>query len=103
METTEQVTKERLMADVNTVLVDAEELLRQAAQASGEQATELRRRAQSAISSAKRRLVDAEHRAVDQAKSAAKATDNWVHEHPWTAVGIAAGIGMLLGLVINRR
>jgi len=53
----DQVTKERLMTDVNAVLVDAEELLRQAAQSSGEQAADLRRRAQSAISSAKTRLL----------------------------------------------
>jgi ElaB/YqjD/DUF883 family membrane-anchored ribosome-binding protein len=99
----DQVTKERLMTDVNTVLVDAEELLRQAAQSSGEQAADLRRRAQSAISSAKARLVEAEHKVVDQARHAAKATDTWVHDHPWTAVGIAAGVGVLLGLVINRR
>lgn len=99
----EQTAKEGLMADVNTVLADAEGLLRQAAQASGEHAADLRRKAQSAISSAKRRLADAEDRVVYQAKSAARATDGWVHDHPWTAVGIAAGIGMLIGLVVNRR
>ncbi len=99
----EQVTKERLMTDVNAVLADAEELLRQAAQASGEHATDLRKRAQAAIASAKTRLTEAEHRVMDQARHAAKATDTWVHEHPWTAVGVAAGIGVLLGLVINRR
>jgi ElaB/YqjD/DUF883 family membrane-anchored ribosome-binding protein len=99
----EPVTKERLMADVNTVLVDAEDLLRQAAAASGEQAAELRRKAQTAIASAKHRLVDAEHKVVEQAKTAARATDGWVHDHPWTAVGVAAGIGVLVGLVINRR
>lgn len=99
----EQVTKERLMSDVNAVLVDAEELLRQAAQASGEQATDLRRRAQSAIASAKARLVDMEHRVADRTKHAAKATDHWVHEHPWAAIGVAAGAGVLIGLLINRR
>ncbi len=57
----------------------------------------------SAISSAKTRLVEVEHKVVDHAKYAAKATDSWVHEHPWTAIGIAAGVGVLLGLVVNRR
>lgn len=99
----EQVTKERSMSDVNTVLGDAEELLRQAAQATGEQASDLRRRAQSAIASAKTRLVDAEKRVAHHAKQAAKTTDDWVHDYPWTAVGIAAGIGMVIGLMINRR
>ena len=103
MEQVTQGTKERLMADVNTVLVDAEDLLRQAAAASGEQAADLRRRAQSAIANAKTRLVDVEHKVVDKTKYAAKATDHWVHEHPWKAVGIAVGAGVLVGLLINRR
>lgn len=103
MEQVTQGTKERLMSDVNAVLVDAEDLLKQAAAASGEQAADLRRRAQSAIASAKTRLVDIEHKVVDKTKYAAKATDHWVHDHPWTAMGIAAGVGVLIGLVINRR
>jgi len=99
----EQAAKEKLMTDVNAVIADAEELLRQAAQASGEQAAELRRRAQAAITSAKTRLTHVEQRVVGHAKSAAKATDVWVHDNPWPAVGAAAGIGLLLGLMINRR
>ncbi|MBM4181143.1 MAG: DUF883 domain-containing protein [Betaproteobacteria bacterium] len=99
----ERVTKEHLMADINVVLADAEELLKQAAQASSEQAAELRRRAQSAIANAKVKLVDMEHRVVDGTKHAARATDHWVHEHPWKAVGVAAAVGVLIGLLINRR
>jgi ElaB/YqjD/DUF883 family membrane-anchored ribosome-binding protein len=99
----EQVTKERLMTDVNTVLADAEDLLRQAAHASGEQASDLRKRAQAAITSAKSRLTDAEQRVLKQAKHAARVTDSWVHEHPWAAIGFAAGIGLLVGLAVNRR
>jgi len=99
----EQGTKERLKADVNAVLVDAEELLRQAAAATGEQAADLRRRAQSAIASAKTRLADVEGKVADKTRYAARATDVWVHEHPWKAVSIAAGIGVLVGLLVNRR
>ena len=99
----EQVTKERFAADLNAVLLDAEELLRQAGQATGEEARELRSRAQAAIGRAKDSLVHLEQRAVAQTKAAAHATDNWVHEHPWTAVGIAAGLAFLVGLVVNRK
>lgn len=99
----ERVTKERLTADVNAVLVDAEELLRQAAQATGDEAKELRGRAQAAIGRAKDSLVHLEQRAVAQTKAAAQATDHWVHEHPWTAVGIAAGLAFLVGLAVNRK
>ena len=99
----ERVTKERFTADVNAVLVDAEELLRQAAQATGEEAKELRGRAQAAIGRAKDSLNQLEQRAVAQTKAAAHATDNWVHEHPWTALGIAAGLAFLVGLAVNRK
>ena len=37
------------------------------------------------------------------AKAAAKATDGYVHENPWKSVGIAAGVGLLLGMLIGRR
>jgi len=56
MEQVTQGTKERLMSDVNAVLVDAEDLLKQAAAASGEQAADLRRRAQSAMPAPRRGL-----------------------------------------------
>lgn len=99
----EKVTRERFTADVNAVLADAEELLRQAAQASGDEARELRSRAQAAIGRAKDGLLHIEQRAVAQTKAAAHATDSWVHEHPWTALGIAAGLAFLVGLVVNRK
>lgn len=99
----ERVTKERLVADVNTVLADAEDLLRQAGQATGEEAKELRSRAQAAIRRAKDSVIDFEHRAVAQTKAAAHATDTWVHQHPWSAMGIAAGLAFLVGLAVNRK
>lgn len=99
----ERVTKERLTADVNAVLLDAEELLKQAGRATGEEAKELRSRAQAALVRAKDSLVEFEQRAVAQTKAAAQATDSWVHEHPWTAIGVAAGLAFLVGLAVNRK
>jgi ElaB/YqjD/DUF883 family membrane-anchored ribosome-binding protein len=49
------------------------------------------------------RLDDAEAVLVDKTKLAARATDDFVKENPWQAVGIAAGIGVLLGIIIGRR
>ena len=40
---------------------------------------------------------------VDKAKAAARVTDDFVHDQPWTAVGIGAGVGLILGLLIGRR
>lgn len=99
----EQITKQRLTADVNAVLQDAEELLRQAGIATGDEAKELRGRAQAAISRAKDSLYEMQQRAVAQTKAAAQATDSWVHQHPWTALGIGAGLAFLVGLAVNRK
>jgi len=41
--------------------------------------------------------------AVDRAKAAARATDEYVHDNPWQAIGIGAAIGFLVGLVVSRR
>ena len=53
--------------------------------------------------SAKLRIADAEAALVDKTKAAARATDDYVNDNPWQAVGIAAGIGFLLGVIIGRR
>ena len=40
---------------------------------------------------------------VTKSKAAARATDDYVHDHPWKAVGVAAGVGLLIGLLLNRK
>ena len=65
--------------------------------------SELREKIQDRLRDAKIRLADAEAALVDKTKAAARATDDFVHENPWKAVGIAAGVGLLLGVIIGRR
>ena len=101
--TTKEVSKEQLLSDIGNVLADAQTLLRDAAQATGDRATELRRRAEDAISGVVKSIGQVEERVVTGAKDAALATDDWVHRYPWRAIGIAAGVGVLIGLLINRR
>ena len=91
------------MSDIRTVLADAEDLLKQAANATGERASELRETALTRLKQAKDKAADVQVVVVEKGKKAACATDDYVHEHPWTAVGVAAGIGVLVGLLINRR
>jgi ElaB/YqjD/DUF883 family membrane-anchored ribosome-binding protein len=93
----------KLVADAKVVLEDVEALLAQAASATGERATELRSRANDALRKAKTHLQDAQHAVSTNAKAAARATDDWVHDHPWGAIGIAAGASFLLGLLVARR
>ena len=98
-----ETSKEKLVADLKLVVSDAEELLRATASQAGEKVSAARERIQASLASAKVKLNEAERVAVERAKEAAKQTDEYVHEHPWRAVGIAAGVGLLLGLLIGRR
>jgi len=102
-EATDRSTRERLIDEFTTVLSEAEEMLKKAASETGEKARDLRTQVESKLLHAKLRLQEMEGAAVDNAKAAARATDDYVHDNPWQAVGIAAAIGFLLGLVVSRR
>lgn len=102
--TTETVTsKEKLMQDLKIVIGDAEELLRATASQAGEKAAAAREKIQDSLHRAKVKLAEAEDVMIEQTRQAARATDEYVHEHPWKAVGMAAGIGLIIGLLIGRR
>lgn len=97
-----EVSKEKLMQDLRLVVSDAEELLRATAGQTGEKIATLRERIQESLVSTKARLAAAEEAMVVKTKQAAKATDEYVHENPWKAVGIAAGAGLIIGMLISR-
>lgn len=97
------VTKEKLIADFKVVVSDAEELLRATANQAGEKAVDLRAKIQSRLADAKVRLADAEAAVIDRAKLAGRVADDYVHDNPWRSVGVAAGIGFIVGLLIGRR
>ena len=94
---------EQLLQDVRQVLSNTEDLLQTSSDEGGEKAKELKKRIGENIKNAKARLVDVEQAVVGKAKVAAKATDQFVHENPWKSIGIAAGVGLLLGMLISRR
>jgi ElaB/YqjD/DUF883 family membrane-anchored ribosome-binding protein len=95
--------KEQLLDDVRQVLSSTEDLLGAAGDEGGEKGRELRKRLAENIRLAKSRLLEAEKVVVGKAKVAAKATDDYVHENPWKSIGIAAGVGFLLGMLVSRR
>ncbi|MCX7179776.1 MAG: DUF883 family protein [Proteobacteria bacterium] len=103
MNDTTQVSKEKLIADFKVVVADTEELLRSTAGQAGDKIAELRVKAQDHLATAKVKLADAEAAIVDKAKQAGRVADDYVHDNPWGAVGIAAGVGFLVGLLIGRR
>jgi len=97
------VSKEKLVADLKVVVADAEELLRATASQAGEKVAAARERIQASLATAKVKLTDAERALLEKSKLAAKATDEYVRENPWQAVGVAAVAGLVLGILISRR
>ena len=102
-EAVEHVSKEKLMEDLKVVVADAEELLKATANQTGERIAAARSRAEESLRAAKVRVAEAQASLVKQARVAAKTTDDYVHENPWQAVGIAAAVGLVLGALISRR
>ena len=97
-----EVSKEKLLQDLRVVVADAEELLRATAGQAGEKVSAARERIQENLAAAKQRLAVAQDAVVARTKEAAKVTDEYVHENPWKAVGIAAGVGLVIGMLISR-
>lgn len=95
--------RDKLVEEFGAVLTEAEGMLKAAASETGEKARDLRSQVEAKLLAAKYRLQDLEGQAVDRAKAAAQATDNYVHDHPWQVIGIAAAVGVVAGLLINRR
>jgi len=96
-------TVEEMQSDVNDAISGAEDMLAQAATSTGEKAAELRARALQQLKALRERLDDARHAALERSKLAARATDEYVHEHPWRSILAAASVGVVVGLLISRR
>jgi ElaB/YqjD/DUF883 family membrane-anchored ribosome-binding protein len=99
----EQATTDKLVADMKVVMADAEDLLRATASAAGEKVSAARAKMEDSLRTARVKVSQAQEVVVDRAKAAAQATDDYVHAHPWKAVGTAAAVGVILGMLIARR
>ena len=95
--------QQQLVSDMKSAIADAEDMLQATADQAGDKVATLRARIQERLNGAKLRLSEAEAALIAKTRAAARATDTYVHESPWTAVGIAAGVGLLVGLIIGRR
>jgi ElaB/YqjD/DUF883 family membrane-anchored ribosome-binding protein len=98
-----EVTKEQLIDDFKVVVADAEALLKATANQGGEKLAEVRAKAEESLRVAKDKMAEAQAALLVKTKAAAKATDVYVHENPWRSVGVAAGVGLVIGLLIGRR
>lgn len=99
----ERVSVDQLVDDLTTVIRDAENLLRATAAQTGDRVEEIRARAEESVRQAKARLDGIEEEALKHARVLAGEADEFVRDNPWQAIGIAAGIGLVLGVLMSRR
>ena len=99
----ETVTVGKLVQDLKVVMHDAEALLKATAGEVGEKAREARVRLAASIESARTGLHNIEEKAIAQAKAAATATDKVIREHPYQSIGVAFGVGLLIGVLVTRK
>jgi ElaB/YqjD/DUF883 family membrane-anchored ribosome-binding protein len=96
-------TQAKLSRDVRAMVDDAEALLRHTVRDAGEGYDDARGRLERSLKTARAQLEGVEHAVLDNARRAKEATDEYVHEHPWQSMGIGAGVGLLLGMLISRK
>jgi ElaB/YqjD/DUF883 family membrane-anchored ribosome-binding protein len=95
--------RQRLAEDVRAVLDDAESLLRAAREGAGEGVAEARTRLEQSLVAAREAVARIERTAVERARAAGRATDDYVHRNPWQAIAAGAAVGALLGVLLARR
>jgi ElaB/YqjD/DUF883 family membrane-anchored ribosome-binding protein len=94
-----EINTDQVMADLRRLVRDSEELLAATAHVAGDKAQEIRGRLTAGLESAKAACQRLEERAV----AGAKATDKVIREHPYQSLGIAFGVGILLGVLVTRK
>jgi len=98
-----QFNEEQLIKDLRALAADAEALLMATANTSGDKLAEIRTKAEASLRAAKVTMADAQVDVLAKAKEAATATNHFVQENPWRSVGLAASIGVIVGLLLGRR
>jgi ElaB/YqjD/DUF883 family membrane-anchored ribosome-binding protein len=94
---------EKLVSDLRILIEDTEELVKATAAQAGEKITEVRQRAQHAAEKVRPQLSELQSTVVQRTRVSAAATEDYVRQNPWTAVGVSALAGVVLGLLISRR
>ncbi len=99
----DDVTKEQLVDDFKKVVEDAEALLKATARHGGDELKEVRARAEESLRVAKARMAEESEVLMVKTRHAVRSTNAYIHENPWQAIGIAASVGLLIGLITRRR
>ena len=91
------------MKDLKSLARDAEDLLKATAGDASEKAKEARERLGAALERAKSTCEDAQDQGIATVKAAAKKADTVIRDHPYETIGVAFGVGLLIGVLLRRR
>ncbi|MGL4319114.1 MAG: DUF883 family protein [Pseudomonas sp.] len=95
--------QDELMAEFKALVSDTEKLLQHTAELAGDQASELRSQLHDNLKRAREALNSTEQALRERGLAAVEDAEDYVQQHPWQSIGISAGIGFLLGLLVARR
>jgi ElaB/YqjD/DUF883 family membrane-anchored ribosome-binding protein len=95
--------REKLLSDLKVVVADADELVKITAGNAEDEARDVAVRLQRRMNHVKDEMAHIQAVAVAKARAIGQSTDGYVHENPWKAIGIAAGLGVTIGLLAGRR
>jgi len=98
-----KTSSEKLLSDFQAVIADTEELMKSVSSDGAGKTQALREKVQQNLKQAKDYLEDIEETVVDKSKVAARITDDYVHENAWRTIGIAVGLGILIGFLLRDR
>jgi ElaB/YqjD/DUF883 family membrane-anchored ribosome-binding protein len=90
---------DKLVGDLKNVVHDAQDILKDTAGDASEKARVVRERLLAAVESAKACCKNIEEKAVE----GAKATDKVIRDHPYQSIGVAFGVGLLVGYIVTRK
>ena len=100
---TDKTQQDPLQAEFKALIEDAEKLLQHAASLAGEQADELRQQIQPTLPGARTPPAESGGAVRQRGDAVRQAGETYVQQNPWQALGIVAGLGLLLGLLLGRR
>jgi ElaB/YqjD/DUF883 family membrane-anchored ribosome-binding protein len=98
-----QLNSEQLITDFKALMADAEALISATAHHEEGPLSIIRSKTLDTLNNVRERLSSAEDTLTEKAKVVAEGADEFVHRNPWEAIGVAAGLGLLMGLFISRR
>jgi ElaB/YqjD/DUF883 family membrane-anchored ribosome-binding protein len=99
----QRVSADRLIRDLHAVAADMDELIESTAGSATEAIAKARERVEASLKAAKQSLACARLGSVEEANTAGRSKEAYFRVNAWKAIGVAAGIGLLLGAIAGLK